>query len=639
MWSSFRYSSAKVFFLKEGTNFQYSRQAISSPCLLGSSYLPVGSNRQFASNLSTSSQQIQSKKTKKYRNPPSDTAVINRTTDVPDDILRTIGILRTAIRVGDSKVALNHCIPSHYPYLSTQDLFRLIKILSIAANESNHRNANMTFLPKIQEVWEFTAQHLRTSGATELIPLGSYGPFFKFLGDQGNISMLEQYWAQIGELCAKPDIYVFNRRLEALRVSNAYTQVVHEFEKMESVYSLTPDRVSYRVLLQALGKLKKSNQAQEFLSSVEIENMSPVRKYHFYVALCRAFCTEDNLERARSCLDSLRDNNLLLDHQIYDVMMAAYSKADRMDDALQVFSLMKEDALRFPTVKPTTETYNILLQVFVRSKNIEAAERIFATLCEKFEPNAITYSTMMTAYRVVGNYDAVRKTFGEMVKRGVELQMNVFNCLLLIARNPGEVARILALAGEHDLAPTGNTINALVVNLCKHNAIQSLSSHIVAIQGQNVSPTHDDFKKIIMTCRTVGAPDEIIRQLLDYAQLCHGASVNMCNFVLARSNPGTPLTPRALQECFTNFFDPYDVQPNGHTIQLVINRLNDRSQSDLVSRMTPDQQAEWSCDAVALVNALFNQITRGGSEPHRITPSVHKTINSFKSKLRASGMH
>ncbi|CAN1252289.1 Pentatricopeptide repeat-containing protein At3g59040 [Linum perenne] len=120
-----------------------------------------------------------------------------------------------------------------------------------------------------------------------------------------------------------------------------------------------------------------------------------------------------NYKEVSKIYDQMQRSGLQPDVVSYSLLINAYGKARREDEALAVFEDMLDAGVR-----PSLKSYNILLDAFAISGMVEQAKIVFKSMRrDRITPDICSYATMLLAYVNADDMDGAEKFFTRMVKQ------------------------------------------------------------------------------------------------------------------------------------------------------------------------------------------------------------------------------
>jgi pentatricopeptide repeat protein len=92
-----------------------------------------------------------------------------------------------------------------------------------------------------------------------------------------------------------------------------------------------PDAVTFNLMIQIMGKIKRPDKAQQFFDLMERHSITPNTLH--YNALLNAYCATGNMTEAENLLRDMRSKFIHRDQYTYTIMIKAYAEAKRFSDA------------------------------------------------------------------------------------------------------------------------------------------------------------------------------------------------------------------------------------------------------------------------------------------------------------------
>ncbi|KAK9083730.1 hypothetical protein Scep_030201 [Stephania cephalantha] len=135
---------------------------------------------------------------------------------------------------------------------------------------------------------------------------------------------------------------------------------------------------------------------------------------------------ETNYKEVSKIYDQMQRAGLQPDVVSYALLISAYGKARREDEALAVFEEMLDAGVR-----PTRKAYNILLDAFAISGMVEEARTVFKSMRrDKCAPDLCSYTTMLSAYINASDMDGAEKFFRRLKQDGFEPNIVTYGTLI-----------------------------------------------------------------------------------------------------------------------------------------------------------------------------------------------------------------
>lgn len=171
-------------------------------------------------------------------------------------------------------------------------------------------------------------------------------------------------------------------------------------------------------------------------------------------ALLRTLCQEKSMTDARNVYHSLK-NQFQPDLQTFNILLAGWKSSE---EAEAFFEEMKEKGL-----KPDVVTYNSLIDVYCKDREIEKAYKLIDKMREEDEtPDVITYTTIIGGLGLIGQPDKAREVLKEMKEYGCYPDVAAYNAAIrnyCIARRLGDADMLVDEMVRKGLSPNATTYN------------------------------------------------------------------------------------------------------------------------------------------------------------------------------------
>ncbi|GAB2233633.1 hypothetical protein Droror1_Dr00002860 [Drosera rotundifolia] len=312
-------------------------------------------------------------------------------------------------------------------------------------------------------------------------------------GKQGDIIKAERLTDYMNKKGFPPNVVSHTALMEAYGRGRQYDKAEEVFHRMKTL-GPQPSAVTYQIILNIFVEGNKFHEAEEIFDDLVNNEKSPLKPdqkmFHMMIYMHKK---AGSYQKARKLFKLMADRgvqrttvtyNSLMSFEtdyrevsrIYDQMQRAgnrpdvvsyallihaYGKARREDEALAVFEEMLD-----ADVRPTHKAYNILLDAFAISGMVEQAKivfksmksvRFFPDLCsyttmlsayinasdmngaekffkrirqDGFEPNAVTYGTLIKGYANANDLDKMMKAFKEMETSGIKANQTIMTKIM-----------------------------------------------------------------------------------------------------------------------------------------------------------------------------------------------------------------
>lgn len=213
---------------------------------------------------------------------------------------------------------------------------------------------------------------------------------------------------QMDELGTPRSVISFNALLFACTRSRLYDKVPILFDEIPKKYNLSPDKISYGLLLKSHCDSGSSDKALELLN--EMENKGVEVTTVTYTTVLNCLYKQGNAEEAERLWTEMEKKGVDLDVAAYNVRITNTYGGDpeRLKELI--------DEMRDAGLKPDTISYNFLMTCYCKNEMMDKAKKVYEGLEENgCSPNATTFRTWIYYLCRSGNFDKAYKVFKESV--------------------------------------------------------------------------------------------------------------------------------------------------------------------------------------------------------------------------------
>ncbi|KAL6659432.1 hypothetical protein ACP70R_003472 [Stipagrostis hirtigluma subsp. patula] len=221
----------------------------------------------------------------------------------------------------------------------------------------------------------------------------------------------------------EPSPVTYQIILKSLVEGDKYKEAEAIFENLlsEKRASFKPDQKMFHMMIYMYKKAGDYAQARKLFAQMS-ERRIPLSTVTFNSLMS----FETDYKEVSSIYDQMQRAGLKPDVVSYSLLIKAYGKARREEEALAVFEEMLDAGVR-----PTRKSYNILLDAFAISGLVEEANTVFKAMRRhRVEPDLCSYTTMLLAYVNASNMDGAEKFFRRIKEDGLKPNVVVYGTLM-----------------------------------------------------------------------------------------------------------------------------------------------------------------------------------------------------------------
>ena len=167
---------------------------------------------------------------------------------------------------------------------------------------------------------------------------------------------------------------------------------------------------------QALGLLRELERKQTTSSGIT------------YAALIKACLQNKEIKTAEKVLTYM-PNHAFERISAYNALVGGLCRLETVDSLERAFALVREMKMSKDfEIRPTSETYNELLDGLVKQRQYERAEQVVEGM--EHLADVVSYSVIIRGYGVVGDANLAKRAFVRMVRSGIRPDVIAMNTLI-----------------------------------------------------------------------------------------------------------------------------------------------------------------------------------------------------------------
>ncbi|PPD70052.1 hypothetical protein GOBAR_DD33068 [Gossypium barbadense] len=278
-------------------------------------------------------------------------------------------------------------------------------------------------------------------------------------GKQGDFNKAEKILSFMNKKCFVPSVVSHTALMEAYGKGGRYNNAEAIFRRMQSS-GPEPSAVTYQIILKILVEGNKFKEAEEVFETLLDKEKSPLKPdqkmFHMMIYMYKKagsyekarklfalmaergvkqstvtynslMSFETNYKEVSKIYDQMQRAGLHPDVVSYALLINAYGKARREEEALAVFEEMLDAGIRCAYPK----SYNILLDAFAILGMVEQARTVFKSMRrDRYTPDICSYTTMLSAYVNASDMEGAEKFFTRLKRDGLKPNIVTYGTLM-----------------------------------------------------------------------------------------------------------------------------------------------------------------------------------------------------------------
>ena len=213
--------------------------------------------------------------------------------------------------------------------------------------------------------------------------------------------------------------------------------------------------VSPRSVQVVLGRIAKVCSVKQTVESFrKFKKLVPEFDTACFNALLRTLCQEKSMRDARNVYHSLK-HNFRPDLRTFNILLSGWKSAEEAEGFFDEMSEMG--------IEPDVVSYNCLIDVYSKGREIEKAYKVLEKMREKeISPDVISYTSLIGGLGLVGQPDKARDVLKEMKEYGCYPDAAAYNAAIrnfCIANRLRDAEKLMDEMVSKGLNPNATTYN------------------------------------------------------------------------------------------------------------------------------------------------------------------------------------
>lgn len=277
-------------------------------------------------------------------------------------------------------------------------------------------------------------------------------------GKLGDFNRAERVLGYMNKKGYPPSVISQTALMEAYGKGGQYNKAEAVFRRMQSS-GPQPSAITYQIILKAFVEGDKFDEAESVFETLLDDKVSPLKPdqkmFHMMIYMYKKagrydkarktfakmaergipqstvtfnslMSFETDYKEVSNIYDQMQRAGLQPDVVSYALLIKAYGRARREDEALAVFEDMLDAGVR-----PTRKSYNTLLDAFALSGMVEEARTVFKSMRrDKCSPDIVSYTTMLSAFVNASDMDGAEMFFRRFKQDSVEPNVVSYGTLI-----------------------------------------------------------------------------------------------------------------------------------------------------------------------------------------------------------------
>lgn len=333
-------------------------------------------------------------------------------------------------------------------------------------------------------------------------------------------------WAS-SHLSYRHTTYACNRMIDLLGKMKKFDEMCDLLYGFSSTRSL-----SLETIAKAMRRLAGARRWKEIISLFDkLETLGFERNVETMNILLDTLCKEGKVNFAREAFLELK-SHIPPDKHTFNIFVHGWCKVRKIEEAVRQIEEMKQYGFA-----PSIITYSTIVNAYcLRGDFSGVYELLDFMVSQNCSPNVVTYTTIMNSLAKSGKINEALNIVARMKNTGCAPDTLFYNSLLYMLGKAGrwnEAWNIFELEMDVNGVPRNlSTYNTMILISCLHGQVESALSLLRKIEISNCKPDLWTYRPILRLCLRKADLNNRVSFFLDEIVNKHGISLDLDTYIL-----------------------------------------------------------------------------------------------------------
>ncbi|KAJ4826033.1 hypothetical protein Tsubulata_046368, partial [Turnera subulata] len=235
-----------------------------------------------------------------------------------------------------------------------------------------------------------------------------------FYAMAGMFERARQVFDEMPESNCTRTLSSFNALLSACITAGKFDEVEGLFRELPDRLGLTPDAVSYNIVIHAFFEMGNEDSGVSMLQEMEEKGVEP--NLVTFNTVLEGFYRKGRFVDGEKMWALMESKNVVPGVRSYNARLQGLLSENRVEEAIELLHEMESKG-----IKPNAVSYDQLIGWFCKDGNLEGAKEWYTKLSESCKPRQVTYVTLIPFLSSKGDLDLALQLCKEAISRRVNL--------------------------------------------------------------------------------------------------------------------------------------------------------------------------------------------------------------------------
>ncbi|XP_057537059.1 pentatricopeptide repeat-containing protein At4g30825, chloroplastic [Amaranthus tricolor] len=303
-----------------------------------------------------------------------------------------------------------------------------------------------------------------------------------------------------------PNMHILSTMIDIYSSMNQFSNANSTYQLLKSS-GLAMDMVAYSIVIRMYVKFGYLGDANYVLDEMDKQG-NIVPDVYLLRDMLRVYQRCNKQNRLADLYYKILKSGVTWDQEMYNCVINCCAHALPVDELSRLFSEMTQKGF-----VPNTTTYNVMLDVYGKSKLFKKASKIFWMAKNQGLVDEISYNTLIAAYGRSKKVKKMRKTVRLMQFNGFSVSLEAYNSMLNAYGKVGHIDKfksVLQRLKESSYTSDHYTYNILINIYGEQGWIEEVATVLTELKKYGLGPDLCSYNTLIKAYGIAGMVEEAV---------------------------------------------------------------------------------------------------------------------------------
>ncbi|KAL2936464.1 hypothetical protein RDABS01_011878 [Bienertia sinuspersici] len=322
----------------------------------------------------------------------------------------------------------------------------------------------------------------------------------------GHLENAVKIFTHVTKSADKPNLHILSTMIDIYSIMNQFDDAQSAYQLLKSA-GLAMDMVAYSIVVRMYVKAGLLEDACCVLDEMDKKtNILP--DIYMLRDMLRVYQRCNRRDKLADLYYKMLKSGINWDEEMYNCVINCCAHALPVDELSRLFSEMIDRGFT-----PNTITYNVMLDVYGKSKLFTKARNVFWMAKKQGLADVISYNTLISAYGKTKDLKKMTQTVQLMQFNGFDVSLEAYNCMLDAygkKRQMEELRNVLQRLKESAYTSDQYTYNTLMNIYGEHGWIEEVAAVLTELKEYGPGPDIYSYNTLIKAYGIAGMVEDAV---------------------------------------------------------------------------------------------------------------------------------